>query len=480
MQYDNFDCLIDPIDPAGKTYKIRVLESPAGQAESKVQLPFEDRDLESLILKVSLSHVKRRSRRSAEIGETQTFGENLFKAFFRDEVANCLERSFDAIESKGTGLRLRLRLTNAPKLLELPWEYLYHPARMFFCLSDQTSLVRYLDIPQSITPLKVKLPLRALVMIAAPHDEPQLNLEQEWRNLNNAVATLKSRGLFEIDCLQTATLNALNERLREKDYHIFHFIGHGGFDRNTHAGKILFEDENQNGHTISGEALAGVLRNEKATLRLVILNACEGARTSCHDAFAGTAQKITQQGIPAVIAMQFAITDEAAVTFTKEFYGRLARGLSLDRTLAETRQALYGEEHKLEWATPVLYMRTPNGDIFDIEDQRQNSSQQTQTPPPLQDDFERAYKMQTLLSILYHLHELPQEARGLSITDLANVLGIQRRKFLVETLYEQVQTGLIEQLKIQGNTFWKISEAGRKLVSRLQESLGTRIQTVRK
>ncbi|HEX2370177.1 MAG TPA: CHAT domain-containing protein, partial [Acidimicrobiia bacterium] len=56
-------------------------------------------------------------------------------------------------------------------------------------------------------------------------------------------------------------------------------------------------------------------------LRLALLNACEGARGSASDPFAGAAQSLVQQGIPAVIAMQFPITDRAAILFAQEFYG---------------------------------------------------------------------------------------------------------------------------------------------------------------
>ncbi len=480
MLYENFDCLVDPLDSTGNTYKIRVLESPAGQAEGIAQLPFSSLELENLVLNVSFSRTKLRHLRSPKIREVQAFGERLYEAFFADELGKCLERSLDVIESKGTGLRLRLRLKDTPKLLELPWEYLYNPTRQsFFCLSDHTSLIRYLAIPQIITPLKVKLPLRALVMVAAPQDELLLDIEQEWENLNTAAQELKARGLFEIDRLEIATLNALSEKLREKDYHIFHFIGHGSFDQHTHTGNVVLEDKYQNGHSISGEDLANVLKNEKATLRLAILNACEGARTSCHDTFAGTAQKITQRGIPAVVAMQFAITDAAAITFTKEFYSRLAKGLSLDRTLAETRQALYGENHKLEWATPVLYMRTPDSKIFEIEELPPNKLIRPTEPNAMQDEYDRLYAQQTALSVLHHLNALPKEAKGLSARELVDTLGVGRRGILIKTLHEQAEAGVIEQVNIQKNTFWRISETGKKLVSRLQESLGTWVQSKR-
>jgi hypothetical protein len=101
----------------------------------------------------------------------------------------------------------------------------------------------------------------------------------------------------------------------------------------------------------------------------VVLNACEGARTSRTDPFAGAAQSLVQQGLAAVIAMQFEISDEAAITFSHEFYGALADGYPVDAALVEARKAIFAQENGLEWGTPVLYLRAPDGRVFDVEQQ---------------------------------------------------------------------------------------------------------------
>jgi hypothetical protein len=62
------------------------------------------------------------------------------------------------------------------------------------------------------------------------------------------------------------------------------------------------------------------LLHDCRTLRLVVLNSCEGARNTRLDPFAGIAAGLLRQGIPAVVAMQFEITDETAITFSTEFY----------------------------------------------------------------------------------------------------------------------------------------------------------------
>ena len=93
----------------------------------------------------------------------------------------------------------------------------------------------------------------------------------------------------------------------------------------------------------------------------------EGSIVAPDDPFAGLATSIVQRGIPAVIAMQFAITDAAAIVFAEGFYEALAAGYPVDAALGAARMAILTDENDVEWATPVLFMRVPDGRIFDIE-----------------------------------------------------------------------------------------------------------------
>jgi len=142
-----------------------------------------------------------------------------------------------------------------------------------------------------------------------------------------------------------------------------HFVGHGGFDTQAQDGVLILEDEQGRGRRVSGQSLATVL-TDHAPLRLVVLNSCEGARTARADPFAGVAQSLVQQGIPAVIAMQFEISDAASITFAHEFYAALADGYPVDAALGDARGAIFAQVNDLEWGTPVLYLRAPDGVIL--------------------------------------------------------------------------------------------------------------------
>jgi CHAT domain-containing protein len=111
----------------------------------------------------------------------------------------------------------------------------------------------------------------------------------------------------------------------------------------------------------------GQLLEDERTLRLAVLNACEGARVSREDPFAGVAASLVKNQIPAVVALQLEITDQAAILFAGGLYSALARGMSVDSALASARKAIWADYNDIEWGTPVLFMRVPDGRIFDVQ-----------------------------------------------------------------------------------------------------------------
>lgn len=364
--YLNFDLLIQR---AGAGYRAQVIDSPAGQATVEFEIPFSEERLENYLLKIGRPRRGgTRSRNSPEVEAAKNFGDGLFKVIFKDEVRGCLRSSIDQARDQGAaGLRLRLRLGEVPELADLPWEFLYNkPLNKFLALSSQTPLVRFLELPERIDPLTVKPPLRVLVMISSPTDYQPLDVEQEWSNLRKALAKSERLGLVRLERIDRATPGALHRHLRRGPYHVFHFIGHGGFDKHSQDGVLIFENSEKRGLPMRGEVLAQALGDHRP-MRLAVLNACEGARGAVSDPFAGVAQNLVQQGLPAVIAMQFEITDQAAILFAREFYQAIADNFPVDMALTWARKGIFGQGNCLEWGTPVLYLRSPHGQVFDVE-----------------------------------------------------------------------------------------------------------------
>jgi len=127
----------------------------------------------------------------------------------------------------------------------------------------------------------------------------------------------------------------------------------------------VFEDKNGDGAPVGGPSLAYLLQDHPS-LRLAVLNACNGARASHESPFAGTAQVLVQHGVPAVIAMQSEVMDETACRFAEKFYRGLAAGLPVDACVGEVRRALAAERNP-EWGTPVLYLRATDGRLFAVD-----------------------------------------------------------------------------------------------------------------
>jgi hypothetical protein len=291
-------------------------------------------------------------------------GGELFRTVFRGGLLRAFQGCLAKAQG-GPGLRIRLRLNEVPHLAGLPWEYLYDPeARGFLALSGRTPVVRYLELSEPLGTLRVEPPLRILAVVSTPRGYRQLaEADEEWRRLVAALTPLLDDGRIEVERLARPTPDALAARLRTGDpLHVVHFIGHGGFSDLREEGVLVFEDEDGRGAPVGGPSLAYLFRDHPS-LRLAVLNACNGARGSREDAFAGTAQALVQHGVPAVIAMQSEVTDETACGFAEKFYRGLAAGLPVDTCVGEVRRALAAERNP-EWGTPVLYLRALDGRLF--------------------------------------------------------------------------------------------------------------------
>ena len=364
--YTDFDLEVLPDGPG---YRTRVLSAPTGAGTSTTFPALDDAALRDV-----LGHVAH-PRDAVHVGELSKpvqnsvqrlkgFGAGLFGTLLAGEVGEAFAASRRETAARATGLRIRLKLSS--DLTHVPWEFLFHQTLdRFLGLSVDTPIIRSLDVPEPVGIVHVEPPLRILVMASDPIDHPKLDVEGELERLEAALGPAQKDGLVELERCG-ATMEELHDRLLHSDCHVFHYIGHGGFDDEHQDGLLVLEGPGKAGVLVPGDDL-GIVLNGHHALRLAVLNTCEGARGSSKDPFAGTAQGLIQQGVPTVIAMQFPISDVAAKTFSRRLYSTIALGYPVDAALCEARKTVYLAGNRLEWATPVLYMRTPDGQIFSIE-----------------------------------------------------------------------------------------------------------------
>jgi hypothetical protein len=391
VEYLDFDVEID--EARAGAYRISVLYSPAGETRETAGFPASLQALTDRLGSSQRALLEARGGRDVvQAVEPQVagarqaareVGQALSTMLFTGQVGDLYVQSLADAKRRERGLRLKLR-TSTPELAGLPWELVVGPrGSSFLCLSNATPLVRYLPLPEPPPPLTVRLPLRILGMVASPANLAQLNVEGEKRDIEEAVADARSRGLIELAWIEEPTVQALHQHLQQGvgPWHIFHFIGHGGFSPSSNEGHLALCEEDGRAFELTADALAALI-HDHPSLRLAVLNACEGARSSASDLFSSTAAKLMSCGLPAVVSMQHKISDLAAIKLAREFYGRLAQGFPVDASLAEARKAVNAQlPRSVEWGTPVLHMRSPDGKLFDIN---QTQSSPAHSSPPLQ------------------------------------------------------------------------------------------------
>jgi CHAT domain-containing protein len=219
-------------------------------------------------------------------------------------------------------------------------------------------------MPRIINPLEVELPLKILVVCATPSDCQPLNVTDEKQKIGQQLKKMRLKTKVKLDVLNHATIEKLRDRI--KKYHVIHFIGHGGFIRQQgeEIGCLMFESQYGKSDLIHSVRFSLILRDTK--VRLVILNACETAKTSTYNAFLGVAPALVNAGIPAVIAMQFPMPDSSAVMFSEEFYNSLSQYYQVDAAVTDARIAMAERigVDRIDWGIPVLFMQSPDGILF--------------------------------------------------------------------------------------------------------------------
>lgn len=364
LRLRDFDLELGPTGADG-LYPVAVLNSPSGQARASMRFPWGPTEMAA-----RLGALEDAVLGGAADPQAQALGSLLFDALLTGEVRTVFDRSRQAVADSGEGLRIRLRV-NAPDLAAVPWEFLFDPrAAEFLALSRLTPIVRYLELPLGEQTLAVKPPLRILAMVAGPTDAPPLDVTREKARLEQALQSLKAKGQVELVWLEDQTWRGLQAAMQAGPWHVFHFVGHAAFNSRSDEGVLLLAGDDGRATTVSASQLAGLLADHR-TLRLTVLNACEGAKGSEQSRFSSIAAGLVRRGLPAVLAMQYEISDRAAIEFTASFYSALAAGLPIDAATSEARKAIdLALAGSLEWGTPLLIMRTPDGVLWDVQARR--------------------------------------------------------------------------------------------------------------
>ncbi len=160
----------------------------------------------------------------------------------------------------------------------------------------------------------------------------------------------------------------LQQAMRRGHWHLFHFVGHSAYDVSRDQGVLLLADDTGKASALYASELGELLADHES-LRMVVLNSAEGTRGSSRDLFSSTAATLVRYGVPAVLAMQFEITDQMAIELCQTFYGALSDGMPVDAAVAEARKSVARATRSGEWMSPVLFMRSPDGILLSNQPQ---------------------------------------------------------------------------------------------------------------
>lgn len=367
MEYKNFDISID--GKLGEEYPVEAQAEAMGEIKGVLVL-----QPECLKIAESLKNVADLNTDNEQLME---FGTTLHQCLFKDGVGDLLRESLGSVRQEGEkGVRIRLMIS-PPEIAALPWEVLYDQRnKCFLSTSGKTPLTRYIKLYEPIKALKILPPVKILVMIP---EGSGLDVEREKAIITEAFKDLET---VKIRILEgKVTRSRISEALVEEEYHIVHFIGHGVFQSGN--GYLLINSEDGGNDMILADAFADFFRDYHA-LKLIVLNSCQGAEVSSTKPLAGMAPQLVLRGVPAVIAMQYPISDAAAILFTKEFYLKLCKGWSrgqVDTAVSHARNRIHMDiGEPMAFATPVLFMRSVTGVIFDLE--RESKLAQDTDPAP--------------------------------------------------------------------------------------------------
>lgn len=357
---------------------VEVLQSPVDQMRVPVMVAYDETDLTRSLNKLEYKGIC--------LPNLIALGAKLADLLLPDPVRTMLLRSLDLLR-EDEGLRLRL-IINQPALANLPWEYVYLKRSAgekgidgFLALDPRISLVRHEAMDRPSGSVAATRPLKLVVGLASPVDQMPLSLQQERSYLEAALAAVDGIAAHFIEPLTVEKLAAALP-----DAHIVHFAGHGTFaphggdaiathhlapvadpvtdqpSPTTGVGMLIFEDASGNSYPFPAIKLAQNL----ATVRVVVLGACETGRRDGVNIWSGVAPALMSVGVPAAVAMQYDIYDQSTIAFARRFYGALSIGLSLDEAVIQGRLAILNlkSPFDLDFGVPVFYLRAPDGVIF--------------------------------------------------------------------------------------------------------------------
>ncbi len=380
-KYVDFKLYLSRVSNGEEAIQVALLPTPeVGETTTPVTVPFQVAVVTEL-----LAHL---AGKSITLRNLVKLGKQLGDWLLPDGTIRDLFKEAHKHAGNEGGVRIRL-IIGDHALKQLPWEFVYvnrmdsaDSMRGFLALDPRVSIVRHepLPHPHPHTTASDPTELRMIVAAASPSDQPTLDLEREVSVITDALKD------FDVEGIRIKTDPVLRDAMAPDiaaalsgagSTQIFHFAGHGISETKTDPftrgaekteGFLFFigDKTTRKAQKVPADDLAKYL--QQAGVWLVTMGACFSGARSERNPWDDVAGSLVARDIPAVVAMQYEVNDEQAVTFHQAFYRALAGGLSLDEAVTLGRLSMYEETSaeldqvvNVEWGVPVLYSRLSDG-----------------------------------------------------------------------------------------------------------------------
>ncbi|HEY0989326.1 MAG TPA: CHAT domain-containing protein [Kofleriaceae bacterium] len=270
----------------------------------------------------------------------------------------------DAVEH-GRQVTVAIRAA-AAELYALPWELLTIEETGQHIGELPEVLVRY-EWPDTATRPQPSPPFEGNRVLlawsgAVPAEDHQAAIQDAC-----GAASLAFDG--ERDVLANASCGRLSEKLQAatdegRPIGILHLLCHGAGVGTTFGLALDGDEPHDDGAVVDAGRLRQILAPHAATLRLVVLAACEGGRAGVFGNQMGSvAQELHRVGIAAVIASRFPLSTSGSTRLARMLYRRLLSGpASLADAFLAARRHMAEDAAQLDWASLQLYARADDGD----------------------------------------------------------------------------------------------------------------------
>jgi DNA-binding MarR family transcriptional regulator len=304
------------------------------------------------------------------------------------DVRGALRSALNRARENDRPVSIQLRFdAHDADLCGLPWELVCDERGEHLIAEPRlVQLTRYIAFGHPVAPFPVSGRLEVLAITSRPSNLQTLARRTEAESLRTVFRELETAHLVRIRSLEPPSIEALRCELDERPYHVIHFDGHGAFARRCPRcgvfnpftasrcqmtlgcggslddaqpeGCLAFESgaPDRRADLIGAGDLAQKLAGRH--ILLFVACACQSGTVGGASVFSGLGPRLLTVDVPAVVAMQFPVSLDEAIIFTRAFYTALRRGDPVALAAGSGRDAL---KPRGLWYIPAVYLRSRDG-----------------------------------------------------------------------------------------------------------------------